>query len=398
MSIRQQLALLKTTKPRGRFPSPAWAWPTGERDLLLRAAIVENLDAAAAAYRRWEQDYAFDDVDFAKQRLLVAISHRLPQSLLGAREHARLLGVERRLWTELIMRLRTTAPALAALDTEGVEVMVLKGAVRTVLNIGDLRGRYAAELDLLVRPTDFERAWKAICAAGWQYVLGYEPNLNAMMGANLSKPGAGELDLHKYPYHQLIFADLRPDDLWARAIKTSFLGHPVFIPSPTDRLLMAIAHGGIDGHVQSDWLVDCALIVRGGTVDWGLFLALARARRVEGLAAVILSYLASLEVAVPQDVLGAVETALQHRPLRRMAAVLQARPKREHSPISALGRGLARALRMARKRLMISALSARAVPHSSAAANSATILGAYGAAGGAADLQDDRRNDRVDRS
>lgn len=359
MSIREQLALLETTKPRGRFPSLAWAWPAGERDLLLRAAILGNLEEAAAAYRQWEREYSFEDVDFAKQRLLVAISHRIPRDLLRAKDQARLSGVERRLWTECIVNLRTTEPALAALAAAGIEVMVFKGAVRTVLNMADLRGRYASELDLLVRPEEFQAAWQAIRAAGWQYVLGFEPRLDRMMGANLSKPGAGELDLHRYPYHQLLLSDRHPDALWARATRTTFLGHPVAIPSPTDRLLMAIAHGGIDGHVQSDWLVDCAIVIGGNDIDWPLFIDLVRQRKLEAVAAVVLSYLAGpLRVAVPQAVLASLSTGLGRHPLRLFSGLMLARPKRQHSPLSAMGRGLARAARMTRKARMIARLDA----------------------------------------
>ncbi len=357
MSIREQLALLQTTRPRGPFPSLAWAWPGGERDLLLRAAILSDLAEAAAAYRHWETDYNFDDVDFAKQRLLVAISHRIPRDLLRAKDQARLAGIERQLWTKCVMSLRSTQPALAALEAAGIEVMVFKGAVRTVLDVANLRGRYASELDLLVRPETFVAAWRAIRSAGWQYVLGFEPRLDRLMGANLSKPNSGELDLHKYPYHQLLPVDLKPDALWARATRTTFLGHPVAIPSPTDRLLMAIAHGGIDGHVQSDWLVDCAIVIAGGEVDWPLFVAMARERRIEAAAAITLSYLAGpLQVAVPKRVLGELTSGLRGHPFQLVSGLLLARPKREHSPLSAVGRGVARAIRMAKKARMIARL------------------------------------------
>jgi Uncharacterised nucleotidyltransferase len=359
MSVRRQLEMLRTSTPRGPFPSLAWAWPTGERDLLLRAAILEDFDDAAAAYRQWESTYDFNDVDFARQRLLVAVSHRIPQSLLKAKDHPRLLGVERRLWTESITRLRTTEPALAALNAAGIDVMIFKGAVRTVLDISNLRGRYAAELDLLVRPQQFRAAWAALGGVGWTYVLGFEPDLGKMMGANLSKPNAGELDLHKYPYHQLLAADLHPDTLWSRAIKTSFLGQPAFIPSPTDRLLMAIGHGGIDGHVQSDWMVDCAIIIRSGEVDWPLFVSLARERRIDALAAIVLAYLEGpLGVAIGSGVLPELDRASRRHPFRLVSSILQSRPKREHSPLSAVGRGAARAIRMAKKAAMIRKLEA----------------------------------------
>ncbi|MEO6396388.1 MAG: nucleotidyltransferase family protein [Devosia sp.] len=354
MKFSEHVALLRPAKPRGIFPALAWAWPTGERDLLLRAAIHSDLTVAAAAYRQWESTYDFDAVDFAKMRLLVSISNRIPPDILAAKDQPRLRGIERKLWSECIMALRSAAPALAALETAGIPVMVFKGAVRTVLDISNLRGRYASELDLLVRPNDFVRAWDAICAAGWAYVMGYRPRFDWLIGANLSKKGAGELDLHKYAYHQLVLSDLKPDALWGRAIETRFLGHRVFVPSPTDRLLMAIAHGGIGGHEQSDWMVDCAQLVRSGEIDWPLFVRLARERGVDALAATTLSYLAGpLEVPVPEAALSQLKAGTLLHPFRRMSALLQARPKREHSVPSAIARGVARAIRMANKSRMI---------------------------------------------
>ena len=350
MTIRDQIQLLRPTKPRGAFPSLAWAWPTGGRDQLLQAAIVGDLEKAAAAYRQWEATTDFNDVDFAAMRLLVAIAHRIPDDILKAKDRARLSGVERKLWSESLVALRSAGPALAAIENAGIDVMVFKGAVRTVLDYSNLRGRYASELDLLVRPDDFRRAWGAIRGAGWQYVLGFEPNLDLLIGANLSKPKSGELDLHKYAYHQLLMSDIEPTALWARASKHQFLGHAVFVPSPTDRLLMAIAHGMIGGHEQSDWLVDCALLVQGGEVDWPLFLELARERGVSAHAAIVLSYLAGpLEVPVPKGPLESLIAASRWHPLQRASALLQGRPKREHSIPSALGRGIARGIRMVRK-------------------------------------------------
>ncbi|MEQ1769116.1 MAG: nucleotidyltransferase family protein [Devosia sp.] len=350
---RHRLRSLTPTRARGKFPSLAWGWPTGRRDMLLRAAILADLNASADAYRQWESTTDFNDVDLPMMRLLVGISRRLPEGMLEAKDRARLNGIERKLWSECIVALQTTKPALAALQSAGIDVMIFKGAVRTVLDMSDLRGRYASELDLLVRPEKFVQAWNAILAAGWKYVLGFNPRLDWVIGANLAKTGSGELDLHRYPYHQLIDADLKPDGLWSRAIATTFLGYPVFIPSPTDRLMMAIAHGGIGAHEQSDWLVDAALLVRSGDVDWPLFEELANERGLESVAGVALGYLVSLDVPVPADVLGRLTRRSRFHPFRRMSAVLQARPKLEHSVTSAIGRGLARGFRMGNKSRMI---------------------------------------------
>ena len=103
---RRQRELLEPTPPRGRFPELAWAWPTGERDLLLQAAILEDLSRAAAAYQEWQARFAFDNVEFSKMRLLAAISTRIPADLLNAADRARLTGFERHLWTHCRLALR----------------------------------------------------------------------------------------------------------------------------------------------------------------------------------------------------------------------------------------------------------------------------------------------------
>lgn len=353
-NLGRLLSQRQVTKPAGPFPSSAWAWPTGGRDLLLRAAALPDLNQAAAAYDQWQRTVEFETATMATQRLLVAVSYRMPEGILPAVDRARLKGVERKLWSLCIISLKSTEPALAALHREKIDVMVLKGAVRTVLDVSDLRGRFASDLDLLVRPTDFGRAWDAIVGAGWTYRDGQPPDLLRLIGANLKRGDLGELDLHRYPYHQLIRSDAEPTGLWARARLQEFMGHPVFVPSPTDRLLMAIAHGAIGGHEQSDWLVDSALLIHGGEVDWDLFLTLARERGIEANVAVVLSYLAGpLEAPVPVDVLEGLARYARRHPFRHMGALLQARPKREHSIVSGFSRGGVRAVRMLMKNRMI---------------------------------------------
>lgn len=337
----------KPTPPRGPFPQLEWAWPTGGRDLLLRAAILADLDAAKSALREWMRTHELEDIYFAEQRLVVAISHRMPDGALEGREKTRLSGVERHLWSQCMIALREAQPALAALNKAGIDMMVFKGASRSVLDMSNLRGRYAAEIDLLVRPADFERAVHAVLDAGWQWRGGRPKNLRGLIGMNFVHGRMGEIDIHKYAYHQLTGEDARPDAMWARASRHEFLGQPVYLPSPTDRLLLALAHGAIDGHANSDWLVDAAGLIREGKVDWPLFEQLAGERHVAAGCLIALRYLSGpLQVPVPPDTLSRLEATIG--PMERAHALFEARPKREHSRISQWGRAWARATRQIR--------------------------------------------------
>jgi hypothetical protein len=63
-----------------------------------------------------------------------------------------------------------------------------------------------------------------------------------------------------------------------------------------------------------------------------------------------LAYLAGpLEQPVPKDVMARLSALRWRRPFAMMGAVLEARPKRELSPLSAAGRAWARAVRMYKK-------------------------------------------------
>jgi len=354
---------LKPARPRGRFPSAAWAWPTGDRDLLLRAAILDDLDAAAAAFHEWERSFDFDGVDLSRQRLLVAIANRIPPRLLDARDQARLAGVERKLWSHCIASLRAAKPLLAAYSAAGIEMMVFKGAVRSVLDIRNLRGRYASEIDLLVHHADFDRAWQIALDMGWKKMVA-RVDPHARTGANLVTGSFGEVDLHRYPFHQVLPGDADLADLWARASRHTFLDQQVAIPSPTDRLVLAVAHGGIGSHDQSDWLIDAALLIRGGEVDWPLFRDLVAKRRVDVLAEIALSYLGGpLGVPAPAETLAAVASRARRAPFRAMLGVLEARPRHDHWVGSSLARTLARRLRLRARSRTIAQLEAdRAAP------------------------------------
>jgi hypothetical protein len=342
---------------RGRFPSYAWAWPKAGRHLLLRAAIVEDLIEAERAFSAWLTTHHFNDVTFAEQRLLVAISARLPATSEPSAVRARLKGIERMLWTHSTMTLRAAQPALQALHDAGISVMMLKGAARAAMDMRDVRGRFASDVDLLVHPAHFENAYKTLLAQGWDHKQAREPHLVRLTGLNLYRGTHGDLDLHRFAFHQLVAGDADASALWSRATQTTFLGHAVSVPSPADRLLMAIAHGGIDGHQHSDWLVDCAALISDGAIDWPLFERLCVERRLVAHAAIALGYLhKELGVTVPEHVMARLEALAERSPLQLWSALLQAHPKREHTPLSAIGRGLARGHRQLERSWALSRL------------------------------------------
>lgn len=321
----------------------SWAWPQGAHDLLLRAAGLPDEVRALQSYRTWLEAADFEAITYREQRLLVAIAARHGDVLRSGEERARLKGIERMLWAQSQAALAACRPALRALQQADIPVMVFKGAARATVDPSGLRGRVANDVDLLVRPRHFVEAAARLQTQGWQ--ADHFPG-RRVTGINLERGRFGRVDLHRYAFHQLLLSDRGGGEIWERASPVRLLDCEVAVPSATDCVALAIAHGGIDGHNHSDWLLDCAFWVRSGNVDWPLLRSILVARRLEAHAAIAFSYLRErLETEMPDQFIADLVHRLRRSPLRKWSALLQGRPKFLHSPLSNALRGIFRGAR-----------------------------------------------------
>ena len=339
-----------------RFPDYGWSWPTGGLDQLLKAALLQDEDAACQCAVRWLDENDIDLVSFREHRLLAAISDRFGRRLAGHSAHPRLVGLQKMLWTKSRMAMREAEPALKAMVENGAEIMLIKGASRIALDASAQRGRVAHDIDILVRPRDMAVAFDVLRDRDWQIASGVSPQylrtrLPSLRSMNFFKGSFGDIDLHQLGYDgSQPSAD---DDLaiWQRAIPAVFSGVAVFVPSPADRMALAIAHGGLDAHTHSDWLVDCAVAIHGGDVDWDVFLDIVRKRRLAVAAAVALSYLGlDIGIPVPGPTLAEIVALADRGGLSRWSSVLQAKPRTDFDNLVWLSRGVAKQLRLKRKR------------------------------------------------
>ncbi|MER9327783.1 nucleotidyltransferase family protein [Mesorhizobium sp. M0152] len=338
-----------------RFPDYGWSWPTGGLDQLLKAALLANEDAAASYATLWLDANDIDLVSFREHRLLAAVSDRFGRKLAGHTAYPRLVGLQKMLWTRSRMAMREAEPALKAMADAGCMVMLIKGASRIALDTAAQRGRVAHDIDILVRPQDLQTAFDVLRDREWQIATGVSPQylrtrLASLRSMNFFKSNFGDIDLHQLAYDGS--QQSHEDDLaiWRRAVAAEFSGVDVLVPSPADRIALAIGHGGLDAHTHSDWLVDCAVALRGGDVDWDVFLDVVARRGLAVAAAVALSYLAlEIGVPVPETMLVTVIEMADHAGLSRWSGVLQAKPRTDFGRLVWLSRGLAKQLRLRRK-------------------------------------------------
>jgi hypothetical protein len=327
----------------------AWAWPHEPIDRLLQAAAHAQDDAARQAWRRWAHGKDLDDVQHNEMRLLAAVAPRLAKLDPTHEERNRIVGIERMLWSRSLVLLRHMQPAFESLHQAGIEIMILKGAARVARDPKALRLRFVNDVDILVRPADFRAAFDLLDAAGWRgtgtgTANFHRAQLDYLHGVNLIHGEIADLDLHRSAFHE---PHLSLDDdaqMWDRSTQGALAGCPARVPSATDTIVMAVAHGGEGGHRTSDWLLDIIDAVGSGTVDWDLLQGILERRRLLVPAAVSLTYLADqLQCPIPSDALESIVSQARRSRISLALGLLLSHPKDSFSTPMKLARITAKA-------------------------------------------------------
>ena len=335
-----------------RFPDYGWAWPTGSLDQLLKAAMLSDENEAERIALSWLDDHDINDVSFADHRLLAAITDRFGKRLASHPSFPRLAGLQKMLWTRSRMTFREARLVLAALAEAGCPVMLLKGASRVAICPDDQRGRVSHDVDILVRPDRMADALDILLAAGWKASTGVGPLylkeiISSVRGLNFYKGEYGDLDLHQSAFRPFHGNAEEDEALWRRAVEARLEGVPVLVPSPADRISLAISHSGLEAHVHSDWLTDIDNTVRKHDVDWDVFLRTAETRGLAVPAAISLGYLKRvIGTPLPEDVLAELLERADRAGIVSRASVLEAKPRRDFGRLSAVGRGILKQLRL----------------------------------------------------
>jgi hypothetical protein len=338
-----------------RFPDYGWAWPTGELDCLLKAALLPDDEAAFAEAAGWLSRNNIDVVEFREHRLLAAIASRFGKRLDLHPTYPRLAGLQKMLWSRSRLAYREAWPALAALARLTDRPMLIKGASRVAVDPESRRGRVSHDIDLLVRPDRMADAFQIMADEGWQAATGSgllllkarAASLNSM---NFHRGRHGDLDIHRVAYHPSQASRADDEAIWERASAADLDGIPVLVPSPADRIALAIAHGGLDAHSHSDWLVDVDATVRQATVDWAVLARVLGMRGILVPAAAALTYLSGIGTPVPQAALAAIVAAADRTGPWQRASLLEAKPRTDFTRLSAAARGIVKQIRLWRSR------------------------------------------------
>ncbi len=170
----------------------------------------------------------------------------------------------------------------------GVPLMALKGAALnlTLYEHGDERSM--ADLDLLIRPKDVDKAFALLEELGG--LRGdplvredFFPRFHYETEYTLGSVYPVKIDLHVRPFRPLRYARLLPPDaFWDRAAPVRITRATVFTPSAEDMLIHLSVHAAVHGYAKRKWLVDMKrwTDAHNDRLDWDRFLARVRGWRL----------------------------------------------------------------------------------------------------------------------
>ena len=253
-------------------------------------------------------------------RLLAAVAERLKELAPKSPLRPRIEGIRRYVWARNQMRLAASLPAIDALLSVGIPVMLLKGGARLASDPRAASSRFLRDFDLLVPRSEMAPATDALLDAGFRPSTGLLPG-SARASAFIRDHSDGadasvrpEIDLHWSALRFGRIAD-HDDRLLSRARSVDFLGRTILVPSAADQLIIALAHGAVaDTDRPCDWVIDAIQTLRDASMDWSVVANEVQARRLEIPVAAGLAFLEDeLGLNVPSDIRERFERALRSR-------------------------------------------------------------------------------------
>jgi hypothetical protein len=189
--------------------------------------------------------------------------------------------------------------------------------------------RPMVDVDVLVRPTDVERAGALAGDLGWQSRYPVTRAFRRVKhAAPFHHPIAGvACDIHWRVFEEATVEAL-DDAFRAAAEPVAFQDTRFRVLSPTDQLLHVCGHAGRwDPVPPIRWAADAAMIAREGPIDWGRLVFHTAGRRFVLRMRHMLGYLReALGVAIPSPVL----TELARRPVSMLERLEHRIRTREH--------------------------------------------------------------------
>lgn len=275
---------------------PVWpdgVWPNASQELLIKACLLDDADAARAAFRNWSEADDLFFVDNGLNLFLMLLYERIKDWGETYRDHDRLRGIVRHAWVMHQRFRRDVREIGSTLSTAGIQIMLLKGAALNVNAYPDAN-RLMSDVDIAVPRSQLRQAIGALETMGWRANFRNLDLLPMVTHACQFYRGDSQLDLHWELFHGRPLDPATMADIWQSSRVTVLDGIQYRLLSPECALLHTCEHGlRYNPTPPMRWLADAFFQLRhGGALDWHALHALAARLGLSQQVGVTLKYLA----------------------------------------------------------------------------------------------------------
>ena len=307
------------------------AWPKPPVERLLRAALLDDPNAAKAAWRDYEAAADFDRLSAVEMQLLGLLPRRLEWVAPDSPMRARIGGIARANWSRSQLAIGAARSGLQALEAERVNMLAIKGAGGVAADGAWEGGHVVDHIDITVQPQDMEKTFDLLAGDAWRpmgpgTVIYQRTRMPDVASLGFTRGPFAKIRVHRTAFTPRYLSTAEDAEVWRRAICGKLGQAAVCLPSTTDAVAMALADGVGDADSGGACLAAATVGIDTG-VDWELFQLIADRRRLHAPAAAGLRYIRErLERPVPDSVLRNLERGAGRHPSAVIAALPKTRP------------------------------------------------------------------------
>lgn len=293
-----------------RWAQLGGAWPTGEQELLIRAALLEPA-RAAESWERWRVDAGdLDGLDANTGRLFPLVYRRLAAAGVDDEDLGRLKGIYRHWWYRNQMLLARARTVVDLLEEGGMPTMLLKGCALGPLYYRDMGTRPMTDVDVVVPRERAVEALALLERTGWraQRAAPADPRIvtRVQHAEAHTGPESEALDLH----WQVLRQPVAQEDFWEHSVPLEVNDLSTRTLCAADHVVHGCVHGADGGMEGVRWVPDVVIVARSGDVSWERVVEVSRRQRVSHTIAEALSYVTEVfEAPVPADALAALRAS-----------------------------------------------------------------------------------------
>lgn len=253
------------------------------RRLLQRAALA-GPEAGLDAWRAWRSHVHSRQLDPASQWWFPLVWWNLKDAPIDDADRGWLRQEYQAAWLRNQHHLAVAAATVDALEREGIETLLLKGAALALTTYERVGLRPFGDVDVLVPTAAADAARGVLHRRGWTPIRHVADSSLALRHSLGYTDGKGvDFDLHWVSLSDCGGDGESDRGFWQRAAPAQMLGTATRVLSPADQLLHLCVHGTHWTKVPTGhWQADAVTVMRraGDALSWDTLVAEARDRQV----------------------------------------------------------------------------------------------------------------------